>query len=61
MELITRLEELIDRLLSERAELLRKNRVLVAERDSLSADRNRVCSELGGLLAMIDKLGGRGA
>ncbi len=61
MELITRLEELVDRLLSERAELLRKNRVLVAERDSLAADRNRVYGELGDLLAKIDKLGGRGA
>ena len=60
VELIARLEELVDRLLSERAELLRANRALVSERDRLQADRSRVFDELGEVLARLDKLEGRG-
>jgi hypothetical protein len=61
VELIVRLEELVERLLSERAGYLRDNRVLVGERDRLVADRNRVHAELGELLAKLDRLEGRGA
>ena len=61
MELIIRLEELVDRLLSERAELQRKNRSLADERDRLATDRSRVYAELGELLAKLDRLEGRGA
>jgi hypothetical protein len=61
VELIIRLEELVERLLSERAGLLRDNRELVGECDRLVVDRSRVHAELGELLAKLDKLEGRGA
>jgi hypothetical protein len=61
LELIVRLEELVERLLSERAGYLRDNRELVGERDRLVADRGRVHAELGELLAKLDRLEGRGA
>ena len=61
LELIIRLEGLVERLLSERAELLRKNRVLVGERDRLLVDRGRIHDELGELLVKLDRLEGRGA
>ena len=59
--MIVRLEELVERLLSERAGYLRDNRELVGERDRLVADRGRVHAELGELLAKLDRLEGRGA
>ncbi len=55
-ELIDRLEALVGRLLNERADLLRRNRALLAERDALLADRSRVHDELGTLLAKIEQL-----
>ncbi|TLM65199.1 MAG: cell division protein ZapB [Deltaproteobacteria bacterium] len=61
VEVIARLEQLVDRLLSERAELLRQNRALALERDRLVNDRSRVSNELGELLARLDRLEGRGA
>ena len=61
LELIVRLEELVERLLSERAELLCNNRELVGERDRLMVDRRRVHAELGELLTKLDRLEGRGA
>lgn len=61
VESIIRLEELVDRLLSERAELLKQNRSLTTERDRLVADRSRVRGELDALLVKLDRLEGRGA
>jgi hypothetical protein len=61
VELIIRLEELVERLLNERTEFLRNNRELVGERDRLVVDRNRVHAELGELLVKLDRLEGRGA
>ena len=55
-ELIDRLEALVGRLINERAELVRRNRDLLAEREALLADRVRVHGELGELLARIDRL-----
>lgn len=59
-ELLSRLEELVDRLLRERAELLQRNGQLVAELDRLIADRSRVHRELGDVLVKLDRLEGRG-
>ena len=61
VELIIRLEELVERLLNERAELLCNNRELVGERDRLRVDRRRIHAELGELLTKLDRLEGRGA
>jgi hypothetical protein len=47
---------LVGRLLNERADLLRRNRELLAEREALLADRSRVHDELGVLLARIERL-----
>jgi len=55
-ELIDRLEVLVGRLLSERTDLLRRNRALLSEREVLLADRSRVHDELGVLLAKIERL-----
>lgn len=58
MELIVRLEELVGRLLSERADLLDRNALLAAECEKLALDRGRVHDELGKLLAKLDTLAG---
>ena len=55
-ELIDRLEALVGRLLNERADLQRRNRELLAEREVLLADRSRVHDELGVLLSKIEQL-----
>lgn len=61
VELIARLEQMIDRLLSERGQLLRRNRDLAGECERLRAERLRIGGELDGVLARIDSLeeGGR--
>jgi hypothetical protein len=59
-ELLSRLEELVERLLRERSELLQRNGQLVAELDRLVADRSRVHRELGDVLVKLDRLEGRG-
>ncbi|PLX86354.1 MAG: cell division protein ZapB [Desulfuromonas sp.] len=56
-ELFSRLEELVDQLLSERAALVGRNAELAAERDRLLADRQRVDAELGKLIDKLDALG----
>ena len=61
VDLIARLEELVDRLLSERAELARRNRVLSSELDRLRADRDRARAELGTIIAKLDNVERRGA
>jgi hypothetical protein len=61
VELIIRLEELVDRLLNERAVLVQKNRALTSEFDRLAADRDRVTAELAKIIAKLDSLGGHGA
>jgi len=61
VDLIARLEELVDRLLNERAELARHNRALSSELDRLRADRDRARAELGTIIAKLDNLEGRGA
>jgi len=59
-ELLSRLEDLVERLLRERSELLQRNGQLVAEVDRLMADRSRVHRELGEVLVKLDRLEGRG-
>lgn len=61
VELIIRLEELVDHLLNERAALVQRNRALTSEFDRLAADRDRVTAELAKIIAKLDTLGGRGA
>jgi len=56
-ELFSRLEELVDQLLAERAVLVGRNAELAAERDRLLADRQRVDTELGKLIDKLDALG----
>lgn len=51
-----RLEKLVDRLLSERDELLRSNVSLTGERDRLLDKQERVTGELDRLLAKLDRL-----
>ena len=53
-----RLEKLVDRLLSEREELLRSNVTLTGERDRLLVTQARVTGELDRLLAKLDRLDG---
>lgn len=63
-DLLAQLESLVNRLLSERLDLLRRtaelgerNAALIAERDGLLADRVRIDDELGKLVAKLDELG----
>jgi len=56
---ITQLEELVDRLLTERVELQDRNRDLSEERDRLVEDRLRVSGELDELLKKLDRLEGK--
>lgn len=56
LEAIARLEELVDRMLTERAELLTRNAAVVAERDGLLKERAKVRAELDKLLARLELL-----
>ena len=56
LESIARLEELIDRLLAERADLMERNEALSAEHDRLINDRSRISQELGELLDKLERL-----
>ena len=59
LEAIARLEELVDRLLTERVELQNRNRELTVECDRLISDRSRVSDELDKLLAKLEGLEGK--
>ena len=59
LEAIARLEELVDRLLTERAELQERNQTLAGECDRLVQDRTRVGHELDNLLDKLERLGGK--
>lgn len=59
VEVIARLEELVDRLLSERGELQQRNAALAGERDRLLQERVRVSDDLDKLLSKLDRLQGR--
>jgi hypothetical protein len=59
LEVIKRLEKLVDRLLSDRAELQERNQEVTAERDRLLQDRSRVSDELDKLLAKLEQLEGK--
>ncbi len=59
LEAITRLEELVDRLLTERIELQERNQALTGERDRLVQDRTRVSDELDRLLDKLERLEGK--
>ena len=59
LEAISRLEELVDQLLTERVELQHRNRELAAECDRLKEDRSRVSDELDKLLGKLEQLGGK--
>ena len=56
LEAIARLEELVDQLLTERADLQGHNRDLTAECDRLVQDRSRVSDALDKLLDKLDRL-----
>lgn len=58
LEAIKRLEKLVDRLLSDRAELQERNLDVTAERDRLLQDRSRVADELDKLLEKLEQLEG---
>jgi len=59
LEAIKRLEKLVDRLLSDRADLQERNREVIAERDRLLQDRSRVTDELDKLLDKLERLEGK--
>ena len=59
LEAIKRLEKLVDRLLSDRADLQERNLEVTAERDRLLQDRSRVTDELDKLLVKLDGLEGK--
>ncbi len=59
LEAIKRLEELVDRLLSDRADLQERNLEVTAERDRLLQDRSRVTDELDKLLDKLERLEGK--
>ncbi|MBW2451862.1 MAG: hypothetical protein JRE16_01245 [Deltaproteobacteria bacterium] len=54
--LIAKLESLIDRLLAEYSEISVRNEALLAEREHLLTERNRVQAELQSLLTKLDLL-----
>lgn len=56
LELIVRLEKLVDQLLVERIELQERNQELTAECDRLVEDRSRVSGELDKLLGKLENL-----
>ncbi len=59
LEAIKRLEKLVDRLLSDRADLQERNLEITAERDRLLQDRSRVTDELDKLLDKLERLEGK--
>ena len=59
LEAIARLEELVDRLLTERIDLQERNRCLTGECDCLVRDRTRVSDELDKLLDKLGRLEGK--
>lgn len=59
LEAIKRLEKLVDRLLSDRADLQERNLEVTAERDRLLQDRSRVTDELDKLLDKFERLEGK--
>jgi len=59
LEAIKRLEKLVDRLLSDRADLQERNLEVTAERDRLLQDRSRVTDELAKLLDKLERLEGK--
>jgi hypothetical protein len=59
LEAIKRLEKLVDRLLSDRADLQECNLEITAERDRLLQDRSRVTDELDKLLDKLERLEGK--
>ena len=59
LEAIKRLEKLVDRLLSDRANLKEYNLEVTAERDRLLQDRSRVTDELDKLLDKFERLEGK--
>ena len=59
LEAIKRLEKLVDRLLSDRADLQELNLEVTAERDRLLQDRSRVTDELDKLLDKLERLEGK--
>ena len=59
LEAIARLEELVDRLLTERTELQERNRALSGECDRLVQDRTRVRDALDSLLDKLERLEGK--
>ncbi len=59
LEAIARLEELVDRLLTERIDLQERNRALTGECDRLVRDRTRVSDELDKLLDKLGRLEGK--
>ena len=59
LEAIKRLEKLVDRLLSDRADLQERNLEVTAERDRLLLDRSRVTDELDRLLDKLERLEGK--
>ena len=59
LEAIKRLEKLVDRLLSDRANLKEYNLEVTAERDRLLQDRSRVTDELDKLLDKLERLEGK--
>ena len=59
LEAIKRLEKLVDRLLSDRADLQERNVEVTAERDRLLQDRSRVTDELDKLLDKLERLEGK--
>jgi len=59
LEAIKRLEKLVDRLLSDRADLQERNLEVTAERDRLLQDGSRVTDELDKLLDKLERLEGK--
>jgi hypothetical protein len=59
LEAIKRLEKLVDRLLSDRADLQERNLEITAERDRLLQDRSRVTDELDKMLDKLERLEGK--
>ena len=60
LEAIARLEELVERLLTERIELQERNQTLSGECDRLIQDRARVSDELDRLLEKLERLERKG-
>lgn len=60
LQVIARLEELVDQLLTERSKLQTRNQELTAANDRLLEDRSRVSAELDKLLDKLESLEGKG-